>query len=174
LGGESVDFSVRRTLMKRNLLIPLFVTIIFAVLSTSPISAARAMEGDGCSLASIAGSYGFSYNGLAVLSTGTVPVAAVGNFTTDDAGNFVGRESNNIGGTSAEQTLQGNIAVRPDCSATLIAKVYQGGILVRTSYIHLQYVNHATEVFGIFRKLVLPDNSTLPVVITIDGKQISH
>jgi hypothetical protein len=160
--------------MKRNLLMAIFVAVLFATLNVGPISAARAMEGDGCSLASVAGSYGFSYNGLAILSTGTVPVAAVGNFTTDNAGNFVGRESNNIGGNSAEQTLQGNIVVRPDCSATLIAKVYQAGMLVRTSYIHLQYVNNATEVFGIFRKLVLPDNSTLPVDITIDGKQISH
>src|SRR4029077_17892100 len=160
--------------MKRNLLTASFVAVLFATINVGPNSAARAMEGDGCSLASVAGSYGFSYNGWAILSMGAVPVAAVGNFSTHTAGNFVGRESNNIGGNSAEQTLQGNIAVRPDCSATLIPKVFQSGTLVRTSYIHLQYVNHATEVFGIFRKLVLPGNSILPVVITIDGKQISH
>jgi hypothetical protein len=174
LGGESVQFSVRRTLMKRNLLIAIFVAVLFATLNVGPISAARAMEGDGCSLASVAGSYGFTYNGVAILPSATVPVSSVGIFRTDAAGNFVGSESNNTGGNPAEETIQGNITVKHDCSGTLVAKVYQGTMLVRTSYIHLQYVNNATEVLGIFKKVVLPDNSILPVVITIDGKAILH
>lgn len=159
--------------MKRNVIIALFAAILFAALNTGPIPAARA-EGSGCSLTSVAGNYGFTYNGVAVLPSGLVPVAAVGNFRSDAAGNFVGSEINNLAGTAAYQTLQGTIAVNHDCSGSLVAKVYQGGKLARTSYIHLQYQDNANELLAIFQKLVLPDNSVLPVVITIDGKRVSH
>ena len=160
--------------MKRNLLVAIFVAVLFAAINAGPISAARAMEGDGCSLAGVAGDYGFSYNGVAILSSGPVPVSSVGSFHTDAAGNFAGTESNNTGGNSADETIQGNITVKHNCAGTLVAKVYQGGMLIRTSYIHLQYVNNATEVLGVFQKVVLPDNSILPVVITISGKAIFH
>jgi hypothetical protein len=159
--------------MKRTLVAAMFVAVVFATLNSGPIPAARAWGGGGCSADSVSATYGFTYNGLAVLPSGSIPVAAVGNFHSDAAGNFVGSEINNLGGTSSYQTLVGTITVNRDCSASLVAKVYQGGTLVRTSYIHLQYENNATEVLGIFQKLVLPNNSILPVVITIDGKRLS-
>ncbi|HLJ83593.1 MAG TPA: hypothetical protein VKT51_05415 [Candidatus Eremiobacteraceae bacterium] len=160
--------------MKRTLSIAIFAAILFGMLYVGPIPAARADEGAGCSLAGVAGAYGFTYTGLAVLPSSTVPVSSVGSFRTDAAGNFIGSESNNTGGNSVAETIQGTITVKHDCSGALVAKVYSGGMLVRTSYIHLQYENNATEVLGIFEKVVLPDNSILPVVITIDGKRIDR
>jgi len=159
--------------MKRNLAVAMFVATLFATLNAGP-TPARAMEGGGCSVASVAGDYGFTYNGTAILPTGTVPVAAVGNYSTDAAGNFVGTEINSLGGTAAFQTILGNITVNRDCSATLVAKVYQAGTLVRTSFVHLQYDNNARDTRIIFQKVVLPDGSTLPVVITGDSRRVSQ
>jgi hypothetical protein len=102
------------------------------------------------------------------------PVAAVGNYSTDNAGNLVGSELNSLGGNATFQTILGKITVNHDCSGDLLAKVYESGALVRTSYVHLQYDNNANEVNLIFQKLVLPDGSSLPVVITGAGKRLFH
>jgi hypothetical protein len=160
--------------MKRNLALALFVAVLFATLNAGPTSAARAWGSDGCTLASVAGAFGFSYNGVGILPTGSVPVGAVGNYTSDSAGHFVGTEINSLGGSAAFQTIVGNLTVNHDCSGTLVAKVYEAGALVRTSYIHLQYQNNTSEVLLIFQKLVLPNGTSLPVVITGSGKRLFH
>lgn len=160
--------------MRRSLAITLFVAILFATLNVGQVSTARAWGGGGCSLASVAGTFGFTYNGTAILPTGAVPVAAVGTFRSDASGKFVGSETNSLAGTTSYETIVGTLTVKPDCAGTLVAQVFQGGTLVRTSYIHIQYSNNAAELFGIFQKLVLPNNTTLPVVVTIDGKRVSN
>jgi hypothetical protein len=161
-------------LMKRYVVTALFAAVLFASLNAAQISMARASGLGSCSLANVAGDYGFTYNGLAITSSGTIPVAAVGNFHTDASGNFTGTEINNLAGTAAYQTLVGTMTVRPNCAGELVARVYQQRTLVRTSYIHVQYEDNKDEMLAIFEKLVLPDNSTLPVVITIDCKRLSH
>ncbi len=158
--------------MKRNLLVVMFAAVLSGSLNVSMIPAARASGDGGCSLASVVGTFGFTYSGVAIPPTGPVPVAAVGRFRTDAAGDFVGEESNNAGGGSTNETLQGSITVKHDCSGSLVANVYEHGTLVRTSYIHIQYENNANEILAIFQKITLPDGSNLPVVITIDGKRI--
>jgi hypothetical protein len=160
--------------MKRNLMIVIFAAMLFATLNVGPIPAARAMgNGGGCSTGSVSGFYGFTYAGEAILPSSVVPVGAVGNFSTDAAGNFVGTEINNLGGTPAYQTIKGKITVDNSCAGTLLAQVYQAGKLVRTSTVHLQYDNNARDVRLIFQKVELPDHSVLPVVITGDGKRVS-
>ena len=158
--------------MKRYFVIAALASIPFTTLSASPISA-RTFGPSGCSTSAVSGFYGFTYSGQAILSSGTVPVAAVGNFSTNAAGDLVGTEMNNLGGTAAYQTIKGKIVVHHDCSASLIADVYQKGTLVRTSYIHIQYDDNAAEVRLIFQKVILPDQSELPVVITGDGKRVA-
>jgi hypothetical protein len=160
--------------MKRNLLSVTIAAVLCAMIYVGPSNAARAWESDGCTLSNVAGNFGFSYSGVGILPSGPVPVAAVGNFRSDNAGTVVGTEINSLGGNAAAQTIAGNITVNHDCSGTLFAKVYENGVLVRTSYIHLQYENNASEILGIFQKLVLPNGTSLPVVITIDGKRILH
>jgi hypothetical protein len=81
-------------------------------------------------------------------------------------------EINNLGGSAIRETIMGTITVRPDCAGSLVANVYKAGVLVRTSYIHLQYQDGATDLQAIFEKVDLPDNSILPVVITINGKRV--
>jgi hypothetical protein len=144
---------------------------VLAILFLGPVPSTA--SSGGCSTAGVAGFYGFTYTGVAILPSGAVPLAAVGNYSTDAAGNFAGSEINSLGGTSAYQTLQGTITVNQNCSGTAVVKVYQGGKLARTSYIHLQYDNSARDIRIIFQKLQLPDGSSIPVVITGDGKKVS-
>jgi len=160
--------------MNRNLLSVTIAATLCAMVYLGPSNAARAWESNGCTLASVAGSFGFSYNGVGILPTGPVPVAAVGNLRTDNAGTLVGTETNSLGGNATDQTILGNLTVNHDCSGTLVANVYEHGVLVRTSYIHVQYENNTSEILGIFQKLVLPNGSSLPVVIIIDGKRLFH
>ena len=159
--------------MVRKLSVLMFVAVLFAALNASQRSVALAEGNPACTLAGVAGSYGFSYNGVAVLPSGTVPVAAAGRFSSDGAGNVVGTEINSLNGTAAFQTIKGTITLHSDCSTLLVASVYQGNMLVRTSVIHYQYENNGTEIQGIFRKVTLPDNSDLPVVITITGQRVN-
>lgn len=159
--------------MLRNLTVLMFVAVLFAALNAGQRSVALAEGSSTCTLAGVAGSFGFSYSGVAVLSTGTIPVAAAGRFYTDAAGNLGGTEINSLNGTAAFQTIQGKITLHSDCSTILVANVYQGNKLVRISVIHYQYENNGTEMVGIFQKITLPDNTDLPVVITISGKRVN-
>jgi hypothetical protein len=159
--------------MVRKLAALVFVVAVFAAVSAGRPSVALASGTGGCTQASIAGSFGFSYNGVGILPTGPVPIGALGRFHTDSAGNVVGSETNSLGGVAAFQTITGTITVHSDCSALLVANVYQNGQLVRMSVVRLQYENNSNDVQGIFTKVTLPDNSTLPVVITITGKRTS-
>jgi len=160
--------------MRRTIVLSLLAVAMIALLNVDHSQPARADFGSGCSLASIAGGFGFSYSGVAVTPSGSIPIGAVGKFHSDAAGNFTGYETNSVAGSAAFQTLTGKIKMSSGCAGELIATVYQNGQLVRTSYIHLQYQDNSNQVLGIFKKLVLPDNTTLPVVITINGSRISN
>jgi len=157
--------------MVRKLAALVFVFAVFATVSAGRPSAALASGSSSCSLASVAGSWGFDYNGVGILPTGPVPIGAVGRFHTDSAGNFVGSETNSLAGVAAFQTITGTITIHSDCSGLLVANVYQNGQLVRMSVVRLQYENNSNDVQGMFTKVTLPDGSTLPVVITITGKR---
>ena len=158
--------------MKRALVTSLLVAVVFTILSVGPVPAARAWGNPGCSLASVAGNYGFSYSGIGILPSGQVPVGAVGKYHSDASGNLTGDEINSLAGTAAYQTIAGKLTVDAACSGTLIAKVYENGALARTSYIHVQYDNNTNDVQLIFQKLLLPNGSSLPVVITGSGKRV--
>src|SRR6202011_2746715 len=88
----------RRTLMKRGLIATTLVAILLTGFSLNPAAPARAFgAGGGCSNASAAGNWGYTFTGTLFPATGAVQVAAVGKFTQDAAGNFVGNHSRNAG-----------------------------------------------------------------------------
>jgi hypothetical protein len=159
--------------MKHILATVVLTALIFTMLGSGPTASARAWGGGGCSVVTTAGNWAFSYSGVGILPSGPVSVGAVGKFHQDPAGNVTGDEINNLGGSAAYQTLTGKITVNGDCSGTLVANVYQGTALVRTSYIHLQYASNVNTVYAMFQKLLLPNGTALPVVINIDGKRVS-
>jgi hypothetical protein len=125
-----------------------------------------------CSLANAAGKWGFSYSGTALTPSGPVPLASSGYYSEDASGNMSGAETVNLGGNAAQETIAGKFTAGANCQWTLVANVYQGGTLVRTSVIDGVWVLNSTQATASFRSVTLPDNSSLPVVITINASRM--
>jgi hypothetical protein len=125
-----------------------------------------------CSLASAAGQWGFSYSGTAITSSGGVPVAAEGRYSQNALGQISGTEVFSLGGTALDEVLKGQFTVNSNCTAKLIANVYEGGNLVRTSIIDGVYVANSKEIKGLFRSVALPGGGRLLVVITVDARKL--
>ena len=145
------------------------VSILTVMKATATV---RADEGAPCSLASVAGNYGFTLIGTLVLPTGGVPVAGAGLATISSEGNFSGTESRSVGGGVAQETIGGTVAVNSDCTGTLTAPVFELGELVRTSVFSLVFDDNAKELRAIQTSLVLPSGTSVPNVITVDGRKI--
>jgi hypothetical protein len=124
-----------------------------------------------CSTATVAGNWGLTLNGLLILPTGPVPVAAVIQASVDLEGNATGTEARSVGGQYADETLTGSWIVNPDCTATATLKFFQAGQLVRTSIVSAVFDSNSHEIRIVQKSLVLPDGTQLPVVITAEGKK---
>jgi hypothetical protein len=122
-----------------------------------------------CSNVSEAGTWAFTTTGLIV---GIGPVAAVGSFTQDAAGNVTGAQTRSLAGVIAQETLSGKATVNPDCTATATINVFQAGTLVRTSTLDSVYDNNGKESRGIFTSIVLPNGASLGTVLTVDFKKV--
>jgi hypothetical protein len=154
----------------------LFAGILLAAVALSAVPSVHAQQ---CSLASVAGKWGYTYRGTIVLTTGGVPVAAVGRFTLDADGNLSGTQTRSNGGVSAEETITAKVTVNADCTATGNFSVYQpqNGQLVpvRTAVLAFVFDDDSRELRAIFESLTLvngPAPQSLPVVITVNGKKI--
>lgn len=75
-------------------------------------------EARSCSTANTAGKYGFTLNGVVILATGAVPIAAVGLATHESNGNVRGTEARSVGGGYADETFSGTLTVNSDCTGT--------------------------------------------------------
>ncbi len=134
----------------------------------------HADEGAPCSLATVAGNYGFTITGTLILPTSGVPVAAIGRATFGANGSFSGTETRSLGGSVAEETLEGTYKVNPDCTGTLTATVSESGTLVRTSGFAFVFDDNAREGRALQTSLVLPDGTSVPNVITAETRKISR
>ena len=144
--------------------------VIFALGLLSMSAPAHAAN---CSLETVAGHWGLTLTGVLILPTGPVPVAAVANGFFDAKGDFTGAEARSVGGGYADETLNGNWAVNPDCTGTLTAHIYESGQLVRTSITSMVFDGNSKEVRMVQKSLTLPDGTQLPVVITLEGRKQS-
>jgi hypothetical protein len=157
--------------MKRNIARTTLVAISIATLYLSLAQAAQA--DDGCSVGNAAGGWGFTLTGTLILPTGPVPAAAIARITFDARGNITSAtEARNVGGGFANETITGSWTVNSDCTGTLTGNVYESGILVRTSVLSIVFVDNMREVRMVQQSLTLPGGTTLPVVITVDGKRL--
>jgi hypothetical protein len=126
----------------------------------------------GCSLETVAGNWGFTLTGSAILPTGPVLVAAVGAITVDDQGNLSGTEARSVGGGYADETVTGTWTVNSNCTGTLNAKIYESGQLVRISVTSIVFDDNSKQFRMVQKSLTLPDGTTeLPVIITLEGKK---
>ena len=117
--------------MKRNLGPTTLVLLVFAMFVVSMASPSALAQQ--CSLAGAAGAYGFTGTGTLLLATGAVPIAAAGRLNLHGDGTLSGTEARSVGGDFANETLTGTWTVNANCRATVTAKVFVSGALVRTS-----------------------------------------
>jgi hypothetical protein len=125
-----------------------------------------------CSNASAAGNWAYIYTGTIFTTSGALPAASVGHFKQDAAGNVTGSQTRSVAGDAAVEDIAGNIALNKDCTAASTIKVFVNGVLQRTAVLALVYDNDGNQVRGIFQSLTLPDDTNVPVVITIDGNRL--
>jgi hypothetical protein len=156
--------------MKYKNALNLFAGILFAAIALSAVPPVHAQQ---CSLADVAGKWGYTYTGTIVLPTGGVPVAAVGRFTLDADGNLSGTQTRSNGGVSAQETITAKITVNADCTGSGNFNVLQAGQVVRTAVLAFVFDDDSKELRAIFESLTLTNGPSLPVVITINAKKIS-
>jgi hypothetical protein len=173
---------MKRIFVATLLAVLLLVAAAF-VASKSPVTKATpTVHADGggvCSLATVAGNYGFTLTGTLILPTGGVPVAAIGRATLEVEGSVSGTEARNVGGGFADETFKGTFRVNPDCTGTTTVKFFdsESGNLVRTSALSILFDDNSNEIRFVQQslKVPLPDGTTatLPVVITAEARKIS-
>jgi len=105
-------------------------------------------------------------------STGPVPVASAGSYTSRADGTLTGSETRSIGGEVANETLTATYSVNPNCTATFHFQVFDSGVLARSATVNVVYENNGRSARGIFSALVLPDGTPLPSVITVSASRI--
>lgn len=143
--------------------------LLFAAVT---LSAAPTVQAGQCSLAGVAGKWGYTYTGTIILPTGAVPVAAVGRFTLDADGNLSGTQTRSNGGVSAQETITAKVTVNADCTGAGTFNVYQSGVVVRSAVLALVFDDDSKEIRAIFESLTLTNGLSLPVVITVNAKKI--
>jgi hypothetical protein len=106
--------------MQRSTSIAVFcsfaVTALLLTLSSSSAPADDGVGGKRCTLLSLRGRYGYTYQGTV---EGFGGVAAVGPINFDGAGNTSATYSVNLGGTNFQGSFTGAYTVNPDCTGTV-------------------------------------------------------
>ena len=133
---------------------------------------APAAQAATCSSATVAGNWGLTLNGVLILPTGPVPIAAVLRSTVDLEGNTTGTEARSVGGGYADETFTGKWIVNPDCTASATVSFYEAGQLVRISVVSAVFDDNSKEVRIVQKSLTLPDGTQLPVVVTAEGHKL--
>jgi hypothetical protein len=160
-----------KQLMKRKNALTLLAALLFATIALSAVPSSQAGQ---CSLAGLAGRWGYTYTGAITPPSGAIPVASVGSFKQDAAGNISGSQTRTVAGSSGVENIAGKVTVNADCTGSASISVYDlSGTLLRTAELALVYVDDAREARFIFKSLVQNNGTTLPVVITANAKRIS-
>jgi len=149
--------------------------IVFVIVSLTVLSMTFAPQiaAEECSTARAAGSWGATLSGTIILPTGGVPAAAVVRIRADHDGNFSGTEDRNVGGQFVHETLTGTWTVNSDCTGTVNASIFQSGVLTRTVVLSIVFDDDSRQLRMVQQSLTLPDGTSIPVVITLEGRKLS-
>jgi len=157
--------------MKRSIARRLFLTacpaLTFAVVLV-PLQA----EASHCSTAAAAGKWAYTYTGTIFTQNGPLPAASVGHFSQDAAGNLTGSQTRSVAGGSGVEDISGTVSVNTDCTGTATISVFVNGQLQRTAVLAIAFDSNMNHGRGIFKSLVLPDGTNVPVVITSDNARV--
>jgi len=147
-------------------------TLVLAVFAIFVVSTALSAHARQCSLANVAGTYGFTATGTLILQV-PVPLAAAGTVTLHADGTVSGKEFRSVGGQFATETIgPGNWSVDSDCTGKLTAEVFVGTVLNRTSVLRFVVDDNLSEIRVLQESLTFADGSTPPAIITFEGRRI--
>ena len=104
-----------------------------------------------CSNASTAGNWAYTYTGTIFTPGGALPLASVGHYTQDAAGNIIGSQNRSVGGSSGIEDVSGTVTVNADCTATGTIDVLVDGQLQRTAVLAVVYDSNGNHARMIFR-----------------------
>jgi len=164
-GGQTMSHELRRVSIFASAAALLLVGYVLSPelnRVTRAHAVVRADDGGACTLADAAGRWGYSYSGTI---GGFGPVASVGSFVQDAAGNVNGAQTRSFVGNIAQETIKGVVIVHADCTTTGTINVYQNGVFQRTAELDGVLVDHSRGLRAIFK--------TAGTVITIDGRKTS-
>ena len=155
-------------------------TIALAVLSLGLAATASANDHHACSIARVAGTWGYSLQGTffppnPAGGTLTVLVAFVGTYTVEANGDLSGTQTSNANGTVSLDVLKGTLTVNPDCTGTQTVEIYnQSGNLLRSAVWAVVFMDDARESRGTFRELKLPNGTVVPAIAIAEGKKATR
>jgi hypothetical protein len=133
---------------------------VVALFMTVALPAARAAQ---CSLANVAGSYGYTTSGFVAIVPGTfVPVAAAGRFTLDGRGHVNGTQTRVVAASSLDETYSGTYSVNPNCTGSFTVLVEPD---TRTSTLDLVWTDNTNGVSAVF--------TTPGFILTATARRIS-
>lgn len=150
-------------------------TIAFAILSLGLAAAASAKDHHTCSIANVAGDWGYTKTGTLFHPTaGATPFATMGILTLEKDGNLTGVNTGSVGGVVSRDVLKGTFEVNPDCTGTTNVKVHDGqtGDLLRTIDMDLVVDDDLNQLRGIMTNILLPNGMSLKTVITAEAKRL--
>jgi len=156
-----------RTKISHSMFFSARVAVIFFV-ALVPLQA----ETVHCSTATASGKWTYTYTGSIVTANGSLPAASVGHYTAHADGTLAGSQTRSVGGSSGEEDIAGTFTVNKDCSGTATISVYVNGQIQRTTVLAVAYDDNLNHARAIFRSVVLPDNTNIPVVITSDNTRV--
>jgi len=145
--------------MKRKMALATLAAVGLA----SFIGMALPAQASQCSLANVAGSYGYTANGFIATAPGSfVPVAAAGRITFDGNGHVSGTQTRVVAGSSLDETYSGTYSVNPNCSGSFTVLVEPD---TRTSMVDLVWTENTNGASAVF--------TTPGFILTATARRIS-
>jgi len=116
-----------------------------------------------CSLANVAGSYGYTTSGFVAIAPGTfVPAAAAGRVTFDGHGHVNGTQTRVVAGSSLDETYSGTYSVNPNCTGSCTVLVEPD---TRTSTVDVVWTDNTNSISAVF--------TTPGFILTATARRIS-
>src|SRR5215510_10003390 len=143
--------------MKRNAL----STAIAAVVTLAIIAGAQRAQAAQCSLANVAGTYGYTSQGT-IIANNIGPFAAVGRVEFGPGHSLSGSQQSSFGGVQVAETVSGSFYVNPDCTGK--ANINVTGGVPRSTTLKLVWDDQRNQIRAIFL--------TTGAVVTIEARRI--
>ena len=101
-------------------------------------------------------------------------MSAVSRLLVQPGGNLTGSQTSSTGGVPGKETFVGTMTVNPECTAEVLANVYdRAGTLIRIAKWDIVLVHGGRELYAIFSELKLPNGILLPTIISGAAKKVS-